>query len=298
MPLASMTGFARTDGGDEGLTWAWEVKSVNGKGLDIRTRIPTGFDGLEQAVRGLVGKYCNRGSLSISLAVETPTRTPEVRINRPLLDRLIAELDAVRSDHNLVPTADTPRLEELLSIRGVIETVDGDDTVDPAARQAAMLTDFERAMGALSAARAEEGMRLHAVLDGHLARVSALIGEMAELAALQPDALKSRLREQVAALLEASSALSEDRLAQECAILIAKGDVREELDRLAAHIAAARDLMAESQPVGRRFDFLCQEFNREANTLCSKSSDTEQTRIGLALKAVIDQIREQAANIE
>jgi len=298
MPLASMTGFARAEGGDGGLTWVWEIKSVNGKGLDVRPRIPTGFDGLEQAVRGLVGRYCSRGSLSVSLATEMPTRTPEVRINRPLLDRLIAELDAVRNDHNLVPTADTPRLEELLSIRGVIETVEADEAVDPDARQALMIADFERAMDALSSARAEEGKRLHAVLDGHLARVEALVDEMSALAALQPDALKARLREQVATLLEASPSLSEDRLAQECAILIAKGDVREELDRLSAHIAAARDLMAESQPVGRRFDFLCQEFNREANTLCSKSSDTDQTRIGLALKAVIDQIREQVANIE
>lgn len=298
MAVVSMTGFARTDGSDDGLAWIWEIKSVNGKGLDLRCRIPGGFEPLEAAARGLAARHCSRGSLSVSLQVDMVSRTPELRINRPALDRLIAELDAVRHDHGLVATAETPRLETLLSIRGVIETADPDDGVDPATRQTAMTADLERALHALAAARAGEGARLQAILAGHLDRIEALVAEMAALATTQPAALRARLRDQVAALLDAAPALSEDRLAQECAILISKGDVREELDRLTAHIAAARALMAEDQAIGRRFDFLCQEFNREANTLCSKSSDSEQTRIGLALKAVIDQLREQVANVE
>ncbi len=295
MAISSMTGFARAEGRADGLSWAWEVKSVNGRALDTRFRLPPGFDGLEIALRAALAKHVKRGSIAASLAVTNEAGASGLRINRAALATILAAARELAPDLAAAP----PRLDGLLALRGVIET--GDEPQDEATRErreSALVKSWDETLVRLAAARSEEGARLEAVLDGHLKLISGLVAEAGASAAAQPAALRQRLRALVAELLDASPALNEDRLAQEAALLAAKADVREEIDRLGAHIAAARALLAEGGAVGRRFDFLCQEFNREANTLCSKSSDVGLTRIGLALKAAIEQLREQVQNIE
>jgi len=297
-PLASMTGFARREGGDARVTWSWEIKSVNGRSLDVRCRVPSGHERLEAAARAALPKACARGNVSIALSVGRGDVAPGLRVNRDLLDQVIAlagELETSLGSGRVAP----PRLDGLLAIRGVLETANEDEPAEEtAAREAAMQGDLEAALDDLVAARRGEGTHLKAAVEAHLTTVETLTAAAAACAATQPDALRERLKTQVEALLDSVPALSEDRLAQEAALLIARGDVREELDRLGAHVAAARALLAEGGTVGRRLDFLCQEFNREANTLCSKSSDVGLTRIGLDLKSAIEQLREQVQNIE
>ncbi|MEE8293051.1 MAG: YicC/YloC family endoribonuclease [Kiloniellales bacterium] len=297
-PLASMTGFARREGGDARVTWSWEIKSVNGRSLDVRCRVPSGHERLEAAARAALPKVCARGNVSIALSVGRGDVAPGLRVNRDLLDQVIAlagELETSLGSGRVAP----PRLDGLLAIRGVLETANEDEPAEEtAAREAAMQGDLEAALDDLVAARRGEGTHLKAAVEAHLTTVETLTAAAAACAATQPDALRERLKTQVEALLDSVPALSEDRLAQEAALLIARGDVREELDRLGAHVAAARALLAEGGTVGRRLDFLCQEFNREANTLCSKSSDVGLTRIGLDLKSAIEQLREQVQNIE
>ena len=236
--------------------------------------------------------------MSIALSVGRGDVAPGLRVNRDLLDQVIAlagELETSLGSGRVAP----PRLDGLLAIRGVLETANEDEPAEEtAAREAAMQGDLEAALDDLVAARRGEGTHLKAAVEAHLTTVETLTAAAAACAATQPDALRERLKTQVEALLDSVPALSEDRLAQEAALLIARGDVREELDRLGAHVAAARALLAEGGTVGRRLDFLCQEFNREANTLCSKSSDVGLTRIGLDLKSAIEQLREQVQNIE
>lgn len=293
-----MTGFARREGGDARVTWSWEIKSVNGRSLDVRCRVPSGHERLEAAARAAVPKACARGNVSIALSVGRGDVAPGLRVNRDLLDQVIAlagELETSLGSGRVAP----PRLDGLLAIRGVLETANEDEPAEEtAAREAAMQGDLEAALDDLVAARRGEGTHLKAAVEAHLTTVETLTAAAAACAATQPDALRERLKTQVEALLDSVPALSEDRLAQEAALLIARGDVREELDRLGAHVAAARALLAEGGTVGRRLDFLCQEFNREANTLCSKSSDVGLTRIGLDLKSAIEQLREQVQNIE
>ncbi|MBU2088980.1 MAG: DUF1732 domain-containing protein, partial [Alphaproteobacteria bacterium] len=221
---------------------------------------------------------------------------PVIRINRAVLDQILALQEELRGQVD----ATLPRLEALLAVRGVVEAGEEEQETEEAraARDAALAVGLADAIARLVAARGEEGGRLAAILTGHLDRIETLTAQAGETAAAQPAALKARLQQQVAELLDASPALPEEKLAQEAALLATRADIREELDRLKAHIAAARDLMAEASLIGRRFDFLCQEFNREANTLCSKSTDTDLTRIGLELKAVIDQLKEQVQNVE
>jgi uncharacterized protein (TIGR00255 family) len=293
-----MTGFARREGGDARVTWSWEIKSVNGRSLDVRCRVPSGHERLEAAARAALPKACARGNVSIALSVGRGDVAPGLRVNRDLLDQVIAlagELETSLGSGRVAP----PRLDGLLAIRGVLETANEDEPAEEtAAREAAMQGDLEAALDDLVAARRGEGTHLKAAVEAHLTTVETLTAAAAACAATQPDALRERLKTQVEALLDSVPALSEDRLAQEAALLIARGDVREELDRLGAHVAAARALLAEGGTVGRRLDFLCQEFNREANTLCSKSSDVGLTRIGLDLKSAIEQLREQVQNIE
>ncbi len=294
--ITSMTGFARAQGHDEGCTWAWEIKSVNGKGLEVRCRFPQGFDHLERAARERVGQRFHRGNLQMTLSLERAEAEGRYRVNRDVLDQIISLLPDVRER---LPEAEAPRLDGLLSLRGVIEMVKEEDS--PAAREALeekILAGLDEVLGQLAARRAEEGGRLAGVVGGHLNGIEALSQQAETLAAAQPDAIKARLSEQVAALLEASPALPEDRLAQEAALLMTRADVREELDRLQAHLEAARELIAEDGPAGRGLDFLCQEFIRETNTLCSKSTDVELTGVGLELKAVVAQLREQVQNVE
>jgi uncharacterized protein (TIGR00255 family) len=295
MAISSMTGFARSEGHDDGLAWAWEVKSVNGKALDVRFRLPPGFDALEVALRALLAQRLKRGVVSASLAATSGGAAAGVKVNRAALAAILAVAREVAAEVETVP----PRLDGLLAIRGVIETADEPENEDERERRHRVLIKaWDDTLARLADFRLAEGGRLEAVLNARLDEITALVAAAEACAAVQPEALRARLREQVEALLQAVPALPEERLAQEAALLIAKADVREELDRLSAHVAAAHALLGEGGAIGRRFDFLCQEFNREANTLCSKSSDLELTRIGLALKAAIEQLREQVQNIE
>lgn len=294
MTVTSMTGFARVDGAAAGYSWAWEVKSVNSKGLDLRFRVPHGFDRIEAAARKLGGERFVRGNLSINLTLQRPDRPPTLEVNRDLLDQMISLAAEYKGDRDKVD------IETLLALRGVVEVVENqdDDEADIAVRDAAVAEGFAALMDALAIARHEEGARLVVVVDEHIEEISALTAEAATLAEMQPARRTERLSAQLEELLDGETPAPAERLAQEIALIVARGDIREELDRLVAHVAAARDLMAEGGAIGRRLDFLCQEFNREANTLCSKSSDLELTRIGLALKAAIERLREQIQNIE
>lgn len=290
-----MTGYARQEGGDGLLSWTWELKSVNGRTLDVRCRVPSTYDTLEPAVRSIAQKHCARGTLQILLTVDRGKLPTRIRLNREYLEQLVSLL---RTLEEAVPAA-PPRLDGLLAFPGVVETVEEDETKEQLdSRAAAMEEDLILALEALSAMRRAEGQRLKAIASGHMDEIARLIDGAAATAGARPEALRERLRTQVEELLQASPALPEDRLAQEAAILITKVDVREELDRLRTHVAGARELLGQGGPVGRRLDFLWQELNREANTLCSKSWDVALTRAGLDLKAAIEQLREQVQNIE
>jgi len=288
-----MTGFARVDGHADGFSWTFEAKSVNGRSLDLRCRLPSGFDGIEAAARADVPKRLARGNVNLTLTVNRTQAVSQMRINRALLAQV---LELAREIEGAGAAA--PRLDSLLSVRGIIEPVEEDETEARERVESAIKGDLAKLIDQLVVNRLAEGARLAAVLNGHLDEIARLVDAAGACASTQPEALREKLRTQVATILGSFPALSEDRLAQEAAILIGKADVREELDRLRAHIQAAREMMAEGGAIGRRFDFLCQEFNREANTLCSKSSDVELTRIGLSLKASIEQLREQVQNIE
>ncbi len=296
MPLYSMTGFARAEGHGESCSWIWEAKSVNAKGLDVRCRLPMGFEGLEPAVRGAAQERFRRGNLTINLSLTWTRANGSYRINQSVLDEVLAILPDLRGK---ISDADPPSLDGLLGLRGVIEPIEEElpDEVR-AALESAILDDLGAALDSLKTMRGDEGARLAEVLDRQVEAIGELCGKAEELAALQPDAIRERLTEQVAELMEQTPALPEERLAQEAALLMTKADVREELDRLKAHRKAAKELLASDGGIGRKLDFLCQEFNREANTLCAKSSDVELTKVGIDLKTVIEQFREQVQNIE
>ena len=290
-----MTGFARQEGGDGTLAWAWEVKSVNGRNLDVRCRVPSGYEALEVAARATAQEHCARGNLQLTLIVNRGQVPLRLQVNRGLLDQVVELVRELEGEIRAEP----PRLDGLLSVRGVVEAIEEEETKEQMdTRSATMEEDLVLGLEALTAMRRAEGQRLQAVVSEHLSEIERLTGTADETSATQPEALRERLREQVQELLDASPALPEERLAQEAAVLAARADVREELDRLEAHVAAARDLLAKGGAIGRRLDFLCQELNREANTLCSKSWDVALTRIGLDIKSAIDQLREQVQNIE
>lgn len=288
-----MTGFARVDGHGDGYSWTFEAKSVNGRSLDLRCRLPSGFDSVEAAARADLPKRLARGNVNLTLTVNRTQAVSQLRINRELLAQVLEIAREIEG-----AGAAPPRLDSLLAVRGIIEPVEEDETEARERVESALKGDLTKLIDQLVVNRLAEGARIAEVLNGHLGEIARLVDAAAACASTQPEALREKLRAQVAAILGSFPALSEERLAQEAAILIGKADVREELDRLRAHIHAARDMMAEGGAIGRRFDFLCQEFNREANTLCSKSADVELTRIGLSLKASIEQLREQVQNIE
>lgn len=294
--MISMTGYARAQGAHPQFTWIWEAKSVNGKGLEVRLRLPPGFDSLEIPAREQVAKAAKRGNINLSLNVTRLAAGGAPAVNRPLLDSYLAIAQDLSRQHGLP----APTVEGLMGLRGVIEASEdgGFDEAGLKERDQLLLASLDEALSGLGAMRRAEGERMADVLTSELDEIDRLSAAARETAALRPDAIKARFKAQIDELLDQKPPVSEDRLTQELALLIAKGDVREELDRLAAHVAAARDMLKSKEPVGRRLDFLCQEFNRESNTLCSKSSDVELTRIGLALKAVIEQFREQVQNIE
>ncbi len=296
MSLYSMTGFARAEGKDDQAAWTWEIRSVNGRGLDSRLRVPPSYERIEGPSRDLIAKHVKRGNIQATLAVTSQGAGAKISVNRDVLEQAIHLASELA--HRL-PSARPPSVDGLLALRGVIEPAEHEPTPDERARREKMiLGDLDQALMRLVLARGGEGHKLAEVLRARLDDVERLTHAAEKLAALQPQAIQARLAKNVAALLEASPAMSSERLAQEVALLAAKADLREELDRLKAHVAQARELIAAGAGVGRRLDFLCQEFNREANTLCSKSEDIELTRIGLDLKAAIEQIREQVQNIE
>jgi len=291
-----MTGFARSEGQSNGCSWTWELKSVNAKGLDVRCRVPNGFENLEKAARDRVAKTFKRGNVTVNLTFSWIKGDAGFRVNPQVLEELLATLPEIRKQ---LPDAAPPSVDGLLALRGVIEPVEEElSDVARSALDSEILESFEPALAALLAMRDDEGARLSEALDTRLDEIADLSGDAEKLAALQPDAIRERLKTQVETLLADISALSEDRLAQEAALLMTKADIREELDRLKAHEQAARELMGNGGAVGRKLDFLCQEFNREANTLCSKSQDVTLTRIGLDMKSAIEQFREQVQNIE
>jgi uncharacterized protein (TIGR00255 family) len=295
MTIVSMTGFAEAHGSRDGARWRWEVKSVNGRGLDLRLRTPQGFDGIEPPARTLAGERFKRGSFQAALTFESGETGKGLRVDPAALAAAVRIAREVAAETGLAPA----RIDGLLALKGVIvqeETADLDDR-ERALRDAAVLETFATALDALARARAGEGQKLYNLLNGQIDEIEKLTNEAALLAAAQPAALRQKLAAQIKEVLQ-GTAINEDRLTQEVALLALKADVREELDRLASHVHEARRLMKSGEAVGRKLDFLAQEFNREANTLCSKSSDVALTRVGLALKAVIDQFREQAQNVE
>jgi uncharacterized protein (TIGR00255 family) len=295
MALISMTGFAESQGARETLRWRWEVKSVNGRGLDLRLRTPPGFESVEVAARPLAAERFKRGTIQASLTLESGDSARGLRIDAVALAAAVKIAREVAAETGLPPA----RVDGLLALKGVIVQDDTLIASSPAraARDAALLESLASAFDSLARARAGEGAKLANVLNNVLGEISDLVMAATKLAATQPAALRERLTQQLDDLLS-PGAVAEDRLAQEVALLAARADVREELDRLAAHVHEARSLLTSGEAVGRKLDFLSQEFNREANTLCSKSSDIQLTRTGLALKAAIDQFREQAQNVE
>jgi uncharacterized protein (TIGR00255 family) len=295
MPISSMTGFARASGERQGLFWQWEIKSVNGKALDVRLRVPAGFEALETPVRAALAAAFRRGNLQVSLSISGQVARETVRLNPDILDRLVAAGEALRDRIGGEPL----RADVLLSIKGVVEVATEPEAEGEAeARNAAMLESFQEALRLLGSARREEGERLNAVVSAQVLRIA----ELAEAARLNPsrtpEAVRARLAEQLSRLMETGAALDPDRLHQEAVIAATRADIQEELDRLFSHVEAAQALLASNDAIGRKFDFLAQEFNREANTLCSKAADRSMTAIGLDLKTVIDQLREQVQNIE
>ena len=290
-----MTGFARVNGQWRDVSWAWELKSVNGKALDMRFRLPSGFDSIEAPARGLLQQAVKRGSLQINLTLQAMQSGENIRINHQLLDQMLAIAENLRDRLGSAPI----QAENLLGLRGVIEVADEKPSdEDVKLRDVAIMESFTQAANELAASRRGEGMRLAAVLQSQLERIALLTNAADNCPARRPEAIRVRLREQLARLLEPGQNFDEQRLHQEALLLATRADIQEELDRLQSHLEAAATLMQSDEPVGRKFDFLTQEFNREANTLCSKATDKTLTSIGLDLKTVIDQLREQVQNIE
>ena len=288
--IASMTGFAHAEGSAAGFAWAWELRSVNGRGLDLRFRLPAGWDALEPALRESASKELKRGSVTANLKVKWETE-PRLVADPVALEQALTLALAL---HKRIPGSPAPRAEVLLGLPGVMRPAQADEAIDTNVVSAG----FSCALKALVAARQAEGARLAATLSRLLDEMAALHRLAVAEAADQPAAQRIRIMENLTALLCEVPTLPEERIAQEVALLAARSDVREELDRLVSHIEAAYALLLEGVNIGRRFDFLVQEFNREANTLCSKSASVSLTTTGLQLKATIEQLREQVQNIE
>ena len=293
--LSSMTGYARAQGGVPGISFSVEIKTVNARGLDVRMRMTPGYDALEGEIRRRIAKALSRGSVTVNLNVDREGEGGRVVVNRQALD---AVLDAIK-EIGALTNSPRPTPDGILGLKGVLEQHDAPLDPDTEDRlQAAIYEAVDHALDDLRASRKAEGVHLGEVLAGQVDEIARL----RDLAATHPgrsrDAVLARLKEQIADLVASNGGLNEDRLAQEALLLATKADIREELDRLSAHVASARTLLAAGGPVGRKLDFLSQEFNREANTLCSKSNAVDLTAIGLDLKAVIDQFREQVQNLE
>ena len=290
-----MTGFARTEGTENGYSWSWEIRSVNARSLDARLRFPPGMERLEVRLKPEVSNRFQRGNISATLSLVKPPKQTSLSVNSDVLDQVLELASDIAGRIKATP----PTIDGLLSVRGVLDTVDEEESnEDREALEEAVIVSFGSVLDSLAESRQQEGKRLADVVSGHVDEIEVLADRAIAGAAASPAAVEKRLREQINALINDEPSLPEERIAQEVALLVAKGDIREELDRLTAHVEAARELLQSDEPIGRPFDFLCQEFNREANTLCSKAADIELTRIGLDLKASIERLREQIQNIE
>ena len=295
MALSSMTGFARAHGVSGAYAWSWELKSVNAKGLDVRFRLPPGWDAVEVAARQRVAEKLSRGTVYCNLTAERKGVAPTVKINEPVLTAVIASLQQLTGKID----AGAPTLDGILSLKGVMEVSEENEREDERqAAEAAIVAGFDAALKDFVAMRRHEGDALGTILNARLLEISALAARAEAAPGRKPEAIKARLAEQVATLLEASQRFDSDRLYQEAIMLASKADVREELDRLAAHVAQSQKLLRDGGPAGRRLDFLAQELNRESNTLTAKANDVELTNIGLELKSVVEQFREQVQNLE
>jgi uncharacterized protein (TIGR00255 family) len=295
MALSSMTGFARGHGVCGSYSWAWEIKSVNGKGLDLRLRMPPGWDAIEVPVRSRAAEALTRGSVQANLTVERSGAQPVVHVNMAVLDAVLAAARQLAPKIEAAP----PSLDGLLALKGVIEIANSEESEDERrGAEAAAVAGFTEVIGALNDMRRHEGAALSRVLSDRLDEIATLAEGAERAPGRRPEAIRARLAEQVATLLAQSERFDPDRLHQEAIMIAAKADVREELDRLAAHVAQAKHLIDQGGPIGRRLDFLAQELNREANTLCAKANDVELTNIGLELKAAVEQFREQVQNVE
>ena len=295
--LHSMTAFASAQGRFDRYSWTWELRSVNGKGLDLRLRVPDWVEGLETALRARLGKALGRGNVTLSLRVQADEADAVQSLNTAQLSATLsalAEVEAQAMERGL--TLAPANAADILGLRGMMDATRDDG--DSAELCKALLADFEPVLEAFLAMRATEGAALSALLTGHLDDIARLTTQAQDAAeARRPEAAEA-LRAALARVMEAADMLDEGRITQELALLAVKADVTEEIGRLGAHVEAARDLLAAGSPIGRKMDFLSQEFNREANTLCSKSQNTALTAIGLELKTVIDQMREQVQNVE
>lgn len=296
MTLQSMTGFARHEGQIGRYRFAWELRSVNGKGLDVRLRLPPGLEDLETEVKALIATRLSRGNLQVGLSLTSSENRMEAVVNRDALDAVLALRDQLGPT---VVSSEPLSLDTLLSIRGLVDLREAEDDAELlATRRKRLLDGLESAVAALANMRASEGLALKTVLLGHVAEIERLALAIEADPSRSPEEIARRLSTQLATLLGSAPALDRDRLYAEAALMATKADLREEIDRLKAHVAAARTLLGEGGPVGRKLDFLSQEFNRESNTICSKSNAAAVTAAGIELKVVIDQFREQVQNLE
>jgi len=295
MTLNSMTGFARASGAGAGFRWNWEIKSVNNKGLEVRCKLPSFLDGFDLQIKKVAGGALSRGSVYISLSVERDGDDADFVVHEDRLRTLIdvsAKYAHTKGVHNATISA-------LLGIKGVVDLAVRDTSEsEREALEGLLIADMDRLLDVLKSARKDEGIRMQQVLVAQLDEIEQLASSARSVAGDRVEAMHRRFRQQLAKLEAVEKPVSDDRLAQEVAMMAVKADIQEELDRLDSHVEEARSLLASKKAVGRRLDFLCQEFNREANTLCSKAGDTALTKIGLDLKALIDQFREQIQNIE
>jgi uncharacterized protein (TIGR00255 family) len=298
MTLASMTGFARSQGAvdDAGATsFAWELKSVNGKGFDLRLRLPQGFDDLEPALRKRAAETLARGTIYANLIVKRDSAGIEVRINEDVLNAVLRAAQSIGQKIDAV----APSIDGLLAIKGVIDIAEREpDEAETQEAKTAIAAAFDAALADLAAMRRREGEALGGILNQRLDEIEALAARAETAPGRKPEAIRARLAEQIEALMQTSDRFDADRLHQEAVMIAARADIREELDRIASHVAQAREMLAKGGAVGRRLDFLAQEFNREVNTCCSKSGDIELTSIGLEMKNVVEQFREQVQNLE
>ncbi|MEX0751939.1 MAG: YicC/YloC family endoribonuclease [Xanthobacteraceae bacterium] len=295
MALSSMTGFARGHGVSGAYAWAWELKSVNAKGLELRLRLPPGWESIEGPVRARAAEILARGTVHGTLTVSRQGVAPVVRINEDVLTAVLATLRDLAGRIEAAP----PRLDGILAVRGVVEVLDQDEREEERrAAEAVAVAGFGDALAALADMRRQEGETLGRLFAARLDEIAALVARAEAAPGRRPEAIKARLSDQIAALLAASDRFDADRLHQEAVLIATKADIREELDRLASHVGQARGLLRQGGAVGRRLDFLAQELHRESNTLCAKANDVDLTNIGLELKSVVDQFREQVQNLE